>query len=65
MAHRSENVEFGLGVRGVANRREIAREWLCRVGLDNSEVHYRHELSQGMRQRVAVARMFAIEPISC
>jgi NitT/TauT family transport system ATP-binding protein len=57
-----ENVEFGLEVRKVANRREIAREWLRRVGLDKFEGHYRHELSQGMRQRVAVARTFAIEP---
>jgi NitT/TauT family transport system ATP-binding protein len=57
-----QNVEFGLEVRNVSNRREIAREWLRRVGLNNFESHYRHELSQGMRQRVAVARTFAIEP---
>ena len=57
-----QNVEFGLEVRRVANRREIAREWLRRVGLNNFEGNYRHELSQGMRQRVAVARTFAIEP---
>jgi NitT/TauT family transport system ATP-binding protein len=57
-----ENVEFGLEVRGVPNRREVARDWLRRVGLDKFEHHYRHELSQGMRQRVAVARTFAIEP---
>jgi NitT/TauT family transport system ATP-binding protein len=57
-----ENVEFGLEVRGVANRRAIARAWLRRVGLARFETHYRHELSQGMRQRVAVARTFATEP---
>jgi NitT/TauT family transport system ATP-binding protein len=57
-----ENVAFGLEVRGIANRNEIAREWLRKVGLDRFEGHYRHELSQGMRQRVAVARTFAIEP---
>ena len=56
------NVEFGLEIRGVANRREIARDWLRRVGLEKFEGHYRHELSQGMRQRVAVARTFAIDP---
>lgn len=56
------NVEFGLEVRGVANRRDIARDWLRRVGLENFDGHYRHELSQGMRQRVAVARTFAIDP---
>src|SRR5262252_9105667 len=57
-----QNVEFGLEVRNIANRRDIAREWLRRVGLDRFAGHYRHELSQGMRQRVAVARTFAIEP---
>jgi len=56
------NVEFGLEVRNVPNRREIAREWLRKVGLELFESHYRHELSQGMRQRVAVARTFAINP---
>ena len=58
----AQNVEFGLEVRGVANRHAIAREWLRRVGLAKFEDHYRHELSQGMRQRVAVARTFAVEP---
>lgn len=57
-----QNVEFGLQVRRVQNARTIAREWLGRVRLNNFENHYRHELSQGMRQRVAVARTFAIEP---
>jgi len=56
------NVEFGLEVRRVANRRAIALEWLRRVGLDGFATHYRHELSQGMRQRVAVARTFATDP---
>jgi NitT/TauT family transport system ATP-binding protein len=56
------NVEFGLEVRNIANRRDIARDWLRRVGLEKFEGHYRHELSQGMRQRVAVARTFAIDP---
>jgi len=56
------NVEFGLEVRRVANRRAIALEWLRRVGLEGFATHYRHELSQGMRQRVAVARTFATDP---
>jgi NitT/TauT family transport system ATP-binding protein len=57
-----ENVEFGLEVRNVAGRSGIARDWLRKVGLAKFETHYRHELSQGMRQRVAVARTFATEP---
>ncbi|SDC95071.1 ABC transporter ATP-binding protein [Paraburkholderia lycopersici] len=57
-----QNVSFGLEVRGVPNHREVAREWLRRVGLAQFENHYRHELSHGMRQRVAVARTFATDP---
>jgi NitT/TauT family transport system ATP-binding protein len=56
------NVEFGLEVRKVANAKAIARDWLRKVGLEKFEAHYRHELSQGMRQRVAIARTFAIDP---
>jgi NitT/TauT family transport system ATP-binding protein len=56
------NVEFGLEVRKVPNARDVARDWLRKVGLGKFEAHYRHELSQGMRQRVAIARTFAIEP---
>jgi len=57
-----QNVAFGLEIRGVPNRAEVARDWLRRVGLEKFESHYRHELSQGMRQRVAVARTFATDP---
>ncbi len=57
-----QNVTFGLQVRHVSNARAIAQEWLGRVRLGGFENHYRHELSQGMRQRVAVARTFAIQP---
>jgi ABC-type nitrate/sulfonate/bicarbonate transport system ATPase subunit len=58
----AENVEFGLEVRNVPGRRELARTWLKKVGLGKFEGNYRHELSHGMRQRVAVARTFAIDP---
>jgi len=59
-----ENVELGLELRGVpkAERMRIAREHLARVGLQGFEGHYRGELSQGMRQRVALARTFALDP---
>lgn len=57
-----QNVAFGLEIRKVANRAQIAQQWLERVGLGGFLHNYRHELSQGMRQRVAVARTFAIEP---
>ena len=57
-----QNVEFGLELQHVPGRAEIARSLLREVGLVGFEGQYRHELSQGMRQRVAVARTFATDP---
>jgi NitT/TauT family transport system ATP-binding protein len=59
-----ENVEFGLEIKGLpgAERREIARSWLAKVGLTAAEKKFPHELSGGMRQRVAIARTLAVSP---
>ena len=58
------NVEFGLEVKGVAERerREIAQRFLSLVGLDGFEHRHPHELSGGMKQRVAIARSLAYDP---
>ncbi|HZS79144.1 MAG TPA: ABC transporter ATP-binding protein [Ktedonobacteraceae bacterium] len=39
-----------------------AREWLARVGLAGFEDRYPHQLSGGMRKRVALAQTFINEP---
>ncbi|MEZ6126515.1 MAG: ABC transporter ATP-binding protein [Planctomycetaceae bacterium] len=61
-----DNVAFGLECRGVgkAERYQKAREWIARVGLDVSSdaAKYPHELSGGMRQRVAIARTLILRP---
>jgi NitT/TauT family transport system ATP-binding protein len=59
-----QNVSFGLSLRGVgkAEHRESAREVLFRTGLAETFDKRRHELSGGMRQRVAVARALAMRP---
>jgi NitT/TauT family transport system ATP-binding protein len=59
-----QNVAFGLSIAGmpVAQRDEIARQALQRVGLSEAIGKRPDELSGGMRQRVAVARALAMQP---
>ena len=59
-----ENIAFGLKLRGVGGRerRERAREWSKKVGLDGAEDKYPSELSGGMQQRVSIAATLILEP---
>jgi NitT/TauT family transport system ATP-binding protein len=61
-----DNVTFGLECLGVprGRREEIGREWIRKVGLDidTDADKYPHELSGGMRQRVAIARTLILRP---
>ena len=56
------NVAFGLELKGMgkAERQSIARHYIAEVGLTGFEDKYPHELSGGMRQRVGLARAFAV-----
>ena len=59
-----ENIEFGLGIQGWPKneRREIARKYLDIVGLKGFDDARPHELSGGMKQKVAIARTLALDP---
>jgi NitT/TauT family transport system ATP-binding protein len=58
------NVELPLETRGQrrAQRAARAKEMLAMVGLEGREQQFRLQLSQGMRQRVALARTLAADP---
>ncbi len=58
------NVTAGLEFHGVPMAEAVprAQEWLARVGLAGFEDRYPHQLSGGMRKRVALAQMLILDP---
>jgi NitT/TauT family transport system ATP-binding protein len=59
-----QNIAFGLEVKGLGERArtELAQKYLSLVGLDGFGHRHPHELSGGMKQRVAIARSLAFDP---
>jgi NitT/TauT family transport system ATP-binding protein len=59
-----QNVALPLRFRGADKRSatDIARNWLAKVGLRRFESSFPHQLSGGMRKRVAIAATLAYEP---
>jgi oligopeptide transport system ATP-binding protein len=51
------------GMKDKAERDELVRGLLARVGLNQSHIHrYPHEFSGGQRQRIGIARALALNP---
>jgi NitT/TauT family transport system ATP-binding protein len=59
-----DNVAAGPRYRGTskADAREQARDWIARVGLTGFEYYHPHQLSGGMRKRVALAQTLITRP---
>lgn len=59
-----QNIQLGLEIRGTPRekRREAAMNYVEMFGLKGFENRYPHELSGGMKQRVAIARTLIMNP---
>jgi NitT/TauT family transport system ATP-binding protein len=59
-----DNVTVGLEFRGLSREEAVTRAegWLARVGLRGHGHRYPHQLSGGMRKRVALAQTLILDP---
>lgn len=60
-----KNIQYPLKLQGIKDKKrlkEITNEVLKKVDLDGKQKHFPHELSGGMKQRVAIAKALALKP---
>ena len=59
-----DNITYGLKLSGASRseRRDRATSLLRLIGIERFRKSYPHQLSEGMRQRVSIARALAVDP---
>ena len=60
-----KNIQYPLTIQGISDKSQlesIANEVIETVGLKGYENYYPHQLSGGMKQRVAIAKALAVKP---